>query len=187
MINILFACLFFGRIDNLFSCINDNFTHIIDLIRITGSGNMTDVIKNLAKNLKQIFEQAKTNPTRFCELCADNGVTVGRSTLSRLFTEDANIGIAMLNDIAAGIRLLPGFDWVTPDRLIADEMQSNSVLVDSASFSGFIGRLMVDLDELDWIELKNEISTISDVAALLAKQYGIEVARTNQARALKSV
>ncbi len=187
MINILFSCLFFGQIRLMLSCINDNFAHIIDLIRITGAGIMTDVIKNLARNLKQIFEQAKTNPTRFCELCADNGVTVGRSTLSRLFAEEANIGLAMLNDIAAGVRLLPGFDWVTADRLIADEMQSASVIVESSSFSGFIGRLMVDLDELDWIEIKNEISTISDVAALLAKQYGIEVARTGQARALKSV
>lgn len=148
---------------------------------------MADVIKNLAKNLKQVFEQAKTNPTRFCELCADSGVSVGRSTLSRLFAEEANIGLAMLNDIAAGVRLLPGFEWVTPDRLIADEMQSANVVVDGSSFSGFIGRLMLDLDELNWIEIKNEVSTISDVAALLAKQYGIEVTRAGHARALKSV
>jgi hypothetical protein len=138
---------------------------------------MTDVIKNLSKNLKEILDENKMTSTRFCEICEERGLSVRRSTLSRIFNQDANIGILLLADISAGVRSIPGYEWVTSDALIADDMRSEKVVIGYGTFASYVSRLLVDLDELSWVTLNKETADISQFAALLAKQYGIEVVK----------
>jgi len=145
---------------------------------------MANIVQILNKNLITILDKAKINASRFSQLCTENGLNVGKTTMSRLFNEKANIGITTLDDICAGVRLLPGFEWVEVSDLVsevfADEFADRKVVISYEQFSKFIGSLMVDLDELSWVEVNNEMPNIVDVAALIAKSHGFKIERKSE-------
>ena len=148
---------------------------------------MADIVQILNKNLMTILDKAKINSSRFSQLCTENGLNVGKSTMSRLFNEKANIGITTLDDICSGVRLLPGFEWVEVSDLVSDQFADRKVVISYDQLSKFIGSLMADLDELRWVEVNNDLSHIIDVAALVAKGHGFEVQRKNEKQQLSDL
>lgn len=134
---------------------------------------MAKITENLIRNLDFIWKANKTNATRFCEDCEKSGVRLTRSTISRVMS-GANTGLETVSDIVQGIHYCyPNFAWVTAADLISDNFNLDVVSVNNEKFREFICKLVVDLDELQWIELKKETSTIADFASLVAKDFGI--------------
>jgi hypothetical protein len=82
-----------------------------------------------------------------------------------------------MDDICAGVRLLPGFEWVTVSDLLSDDFGEEKVVISYEQLGKFISSLMADLDELRWVEVNNDIQHIIDVAALVAKGHGFDVQR----------
>lgn len=136
---------------------------------------MAKSTENLIRNLDYILKANRTNATRFCELCEANGVKLTRSTISRVMS-GANTGLDTVADIVSGIHLCyPEFNWVTESSLISENFNAETALVNNEKFREFVSKLVVDLDQLGWIELKNETTIIADFATLIAKDFGIDI------------
>lgn len=134
---------------------------------------MAKITENLIRNLDFIWKANKTNATRFCEDCEKSGIRLTRSTISRVMS-GANTGLETISDIVQGIHsCYPHFAWVTASDLISENFNLDVAYVNNEKFREFICKLVVDLDELQWIELKKETSIIADFATLVGKDFGI--------------